>query len=211
MAWSCPMVPIKASPVPAAKTAKPAVAQPARITEPRRELSDSTVCSPAAAAVTGGVTDISCRIRALPGRPLFPKRHPLFSLCYLLLKKLSKSLTPLSDCPFVLNRLPVFLGNLPVFGKTGKSGQASGSRLTFESRDRKAERPASHKPTSASVDHRSPRPPELHRRPQPAKEEAEWAAYDLEGVGSQTATQPKPSTRSDDLARKVVEQVRRGA
>jgi hypothetical protein len=48
------------------------------------------------------------------GRFLFPS---LFLLCYLLLAKLSKSLIPLSDCPFVLNRLPVFLENLPVSGK----------------------------------------------------------------------------------------------
>jgi hypothetical protein len=41
----------------------------------------------------------------------------------LLLEKSSKSLIPLSDCPFVLNRLPVFLENLPVFGeKTGLAG-----------------------------------------------------------------------------------------
>ena len=54
--------------------------------------------------------------------PVSKKSFLLLSLCYLLLKKLSKSLTPLSDCPFVLNRLPVFLGNLPVSGKkTGKS------------------------------------------------------------------------------------------
>jgi hypothetical protein len=31
------------------------------------------------------------------------------------LEKLSKSLIPLSDCPFVLNRLPVFLGKYPCF------------------------------------------------------------------------------------------------
>jgi hypothetical protein len=44
----------------------------------------------------------------------------LFSLCYLLLEKSSKSLIPLSDCPFVLNRLPVVLENLPVsVEKTG--------------------------------------------------------------------------------------------
>ena len=39
----------------------------------------------------------------------------LFSLCYLVLQKLSKSLIPLSDCPFALNRLPVFLGKSPCF------------------------------------------------------------------------------------------------
>src|SRR6202049_853370 len=43
--------------------------------------------------------------------PCFQRVISLFSLCYLLLKKLSKSLIPLSDCPFVLNRLPVFLGS----------------------------------------------------------------------------------------------------
>jgi len=51
------------------------------------------------------------------GRPLSPRVVSLFSLCYLLLEKLSKSLIPLSDCPFVLNRLPVFLENLPVSRK----------------------------------------------------------------------------------------------
>src|SRR6202166_5278439 len=63
------------------------------------------------------------------GRPLFPKKSSpcflpvfsLFSLCYLLLEKLSKSLIPLSDCPFVLNRLPVFLGKSPCFRKKQNS------------------------------------------------------------------------------------------
>ena len=45
----------------------------------------------------------------------FQRVFSLFSLCYLLLEKLSKSLIPLSDCPFVLNRLPVFLGKSPCF------------------------------------------------------------------------------------------------
>ena len=48
--------------------------------------------------------------------PPVSKEFPsLFSLCYLLLEKLSKSLIPLRDCPFVLNRLPVFLGKSPCF------------------------------------------------------------------------------------------------
>src|ERR1700730_13900220 len=47
--------------------------------------------------------------------PCFQRVTSLFSLCYLLLEKLSKSLIPLSDCPFVLNRLPVFLGKSPCF------------------------------------------------------------------------------------------------
>ena len=47
--------------------------------------------------------------------PCFLPVFSLFSLCYLLLKKLSKSLITLSDCPFVLNRLPVFLGKSPCF------------------------------------------------------------------------------------------------
>src|ERR1019366_5502207 len=56
--------------------------------------------------------------RAPPGSKEFPS---LVSLCYLLLEKLSKFLIPLSDCPFVLNRLPVFLGKSPCFReKTGK-------------------------------------------------------------------------------------------
>jgi hypothetical protein len=50
--------------------------------------------------------------------PCFQRVISLFSLCYLLLEKLSKSLIPLGDCPFVLNRLPVFLENL-FPGKTG--------------------------------------------------------------------------------------------
>ena len=40
------------------------------------------------------------------GRPCFQRVVSLFSLCYLLLEKSSKSLIPLGDCPFVLNRLP---------------------------------------------------------------------------------------------------------
>src|ERR1700674_1908138 len=47
--------------------------------------------------------------------PCFQRVISLFSLCYLLLKKLSKSLIPLSDCPFMLNRLPVILGKSPCF------------------------------------------------------------------------------------------------
>jgi hypothetical protein len=47
--------------------------------------------------------------------PCFQRVISLFSLCYLLLKKLSKSLITLSNCPFVLNRLPVFLGKSPCF------------------------------------------------------------------------------------------------
>jgi hypothetical protein len=49
--------------------------------------------------------------------PCFQRVVSLFSLCYCFLEKLSKSLIPLSDCPFVLNRLPVFLENLPVSGR----------------------------------------------------------------------------------------------
>ncbi len=48
--------------------------------------------------------------------PCFQRVVSLFSLCYLLLEKSSKSLIPLGDCPFVLNCLPVFLENLPVSG-----------------------------------------------------------------------------------------------
>src|ERR1019366_1537262 len=47
--------------------------------------------------------------------PVSKEFTSLFSLCYLLLEKLSKFLIPLSDCPFVLNRLPVFLGKSPCF------------------------------------------------------------------------------------------------
>src|ERR1019366_7831825 len=78
---------------------------------------------PALSAPTGSKNDPS-RARTgtgNSGRPLFPKSHLPVSVCYLLLEKLSKSLIPLSDCPFVLNRLPVFLGKYPCFpGKTGK-------------------------------------------------------------------------------------------
>ena len=50
------------------------------------------------------------------GRPPVSKESsPCFSLCCLLLEKLSKSLIPLSDCPFLLNRLPVILGKSPCF------------------------------------------------------------------------------------------------
>jgi hypothetical protein len=69
---------------------------------------------------------VPVRKRRKPGQereqrtPCFQRVVSLFSLCYLLLEKSSKSLIPLSDCPFVLNRLPVFLENLPVSGeKTG--------------------------------------------------------------------------------------------
>jgi hypothetical protein len=48
--------------------------------------------------------------------PVSTSRLPIFSLLFLL-EKSSKSLIPLGDCPFVLNRLPVFLENLPVSGK----------------------------------------------------------------------------------------------
>src|ERR1700692_4809732 len=52
--------------------------------------------------------------------PCFQRVISLFSLCYLLLEKSSKSLIPLSDFPFVLNRFPVFLGKSPCFQeKTG--------------------------------------------------------------------------------------------
>ena len=53
------------------------------------------------------------------GAPTRPSNRVgrLVFLSYLLLEKSSKSLIPLSDCPFVLNRLPVFLENLPVSGK----------------------------------------------------------------------------------------------
>jgi hypothetical protein len=47
----------------------------------------------------------------------FQRVVSLFSLCYLLLEKLSKPLIRLSDCLFVLNRHPVFLGNLRVSEK----------------------------------------------------------------------------------------------
>ena len=52
------------------------------------------------------------------GRPLFPKSPSLFSLCYLLLEKLSKSLIPLRDCPLRASIASLFfLENLPVSGE----------------------------------------------------------------------------------------------
>ena len=52
--------------------------------------------------------------------PCFQRVISLFSLCYLLSETSSKSLIPLSDCPFVLNHLPVFLENLPVSRKKNR-------------------------------------------------------------------------------------------
>jgi hypothetical protein len=82
------------------------------------------------------ISDHICRQdrRKFPGlghRPCFQRVISLFSLCYLLLEKLPKSLIPLSDCLFVLNRLPVFLENLPVSGKKqglSDRSQAIGAR-----------------------------------------------------------------------------------
>ena len=60
------------------------------------------------------------RSRARNGKqrmpPVSKKFVSLFSLCYLLLEKSSKSLIPLSDCPFVLQSPPCFFENLPVSG-----------------------------------------------------------------------------------------------
>jgi hypothetical protein len=56
--------------------------------------------------------------------PVSKESSPCFLSVILLLEKLSKSLIPLSDCPFVLNRLPVFLGKSPCFReKTGPCGR----------------------------------------------------------------------------------------
>ena len=79
---------------------------------------------PALFCATGSTNDPKPGKNGNSGRPPRPRVSKrvvsLFSLCYLLLEKSSKSLIPLSDCPFVLNRLPVFLENLPVSGeKTG--------------------------------------------------------------------------------------------
>ncbi len=67
---------------------------------------------------------IRSRARTRTGdAPCFQRVISLFPPCYLLLEKSSKSLIPLSDCPFVLNRLPVFLGKSPCFReKTGMRG-----------------------------------------------------------------------------------------
>jgi hypothetical protein len=40
----------------------------------------------------------------------------VFSPCYLLLKKSSKSIIPHGNCPFLRNSLPVLLANIPVSG-----------------------------------------------------------------------------------------------
>src|ERR1700674_2761219 len=73
----------------------------------------------------------------------------LFSLCYLLLKKLSKSLIPLSDCPFVLNRLPVILGKSPCFREKTDSqamGLAKGEALSAARGDDVRALPAARSP-----------------------------------------------------------------
>src|ERR1700719_1797272 len=62
--------------------------------------------------------------------PVSKESSPCFLSVILLLEKSSKSLIPLSDCPFVLSRLPVFLGNLPVSGK--KTGMARNFRRWSE-------------------------------------------------------------------------------
>jgi hypothetical protein len=74
------------------------------------------VCPPDADA-SGSKNDPKPGKNGNSGRPCLQRLISLFSLCYLLLKKLSKSLITLSDCPFLLSRLPVFSENLPVSGK----------------------------------------------------------------------------------------------
>jgi hypothetical protein len=49
----------------------------------------------------------------------------LFSPCYLLLEKLSKSLIPHGNCPFFRNCLPVFVGICPCFGISFVDDQTS--------------------------------------------------------------------------------------
>ena len=49
--------------------------------------------------------------------PCFQRVVSLFSLCYLLLEKSSKSLIPLSDCPRSCSIASLFFENLPVSGK----------------------------------------------------------------------------------------------
>ena len=58
---------------------------------------------------TGSKKNPKPRKNGNSGRFCFQRVISLFSLCYWLLEKLAKSLIPLGDCPFVLNRLPVFL------------------------------------------------------------------------------------------------------
>jgi hypothetical protein len=64
----------------------------------------------------------------------FQKSHPpvffLFSLCYLPLEKLSKSLIPLSDCRFVLNRPPCFSWKISLFpGQAGSQKSPCKTRI----------------------------------------------------------------------------------
>ena len=52
--------------------------------------------------------------------PCFPRDISLFTPCYLILKKLSKSLIPLTDCPICAQSPSLFfLENLPVFREKG--------------------------------------------------------------------------------------------
>ncbi len=59
-----------------------------------------------ALCATGSKNDPKPGKNGNSGRPCFQRVVSLFSLCYLLLEKSSKSLIPLGDCPFVLNCLP---------------------------------------------------------------------------------------------------------
>src|SRR6202049_4562297 len=85
--------------------------------------------------------------------PCFQRVISLFSLCCLLLKKLSKSLIPLSDCPFVLNRLPVFLGKSPCFREKTDSqamGLAKGEAVSAARGDDVRALPAARSPAAGS-------------------------------------------------------------
>jgi hypothetical protein len=97
--------------------------------------------------------------------PCFQRVISLFSLCYCFLEKLSKSLIPLSDCPFVLNRLPVFLENLPVSGKKqgpmrGIKGDVRGEAAKSATRpiSRPISRPSRPRPVRIQMGHRSESP-----------------------------------------------------
>src|SRR5271167_3446948 len=59
-------------------------------------------------------TDLRSRRRQPDRQIRSGDRLPVFLTVICVWRNLSKSLIPHSDCPFVLNRLPVFLENLPV-------------------------------------------------------------------------------------------------
>src|SRR5271157_4044417 len=87
-----------------------------------------TALRPVSARTTGCKNDPKLGKKARSGRPLFANsRLPVF-LCYLLLEKLSKSLIPRGDCPFVLNRPPCFSWKISLFPAGAEDGAAGRCR-----------------------------------------------------------------------------------